>query len=546
MAKPDDTPSMAVFCDFENVALGVRDAKYEKFDIRKVLERLLLKGSIVVKKAYCDWARYREFKAEMHEASFELIEIPHVRQSGKNSADIRMVVDALDLCYTKSHVDTFVIISGDSDFSPLVSKLRENNKTVIGVGVKGSTSDLLTANCDEFIFYDDLVREQRRRGAQNAARRDAGRDAGRDANRDAGRDANRDSNRDANRDAGRDAGRADNGRGDSGRGGRGNGRGPDRDGPREPLRSVPAGPAAAAAASQASATLETGAPGHEDGDDVPSVGGPWRRWGADSRQAPDEGADAPAGETQADPADEAAEATGTSANDSDAVGAPDDAPAPAVKGRRTRRSRARGAETGAALGGDTVTAADFAAEDAAAAVAAAPEAPAAGVEGEPAVDGEPVADVPKKRAPRRRKTAAPTTEAAVEPAIEPEPAPSLVTAVEAMPADGIDDDADGADGDDSVPEAEPAPRRQRTDAERRQEAVDLAVETVEALLAERGADDKIWGSMVKQTLKRRRPGFAESYYGFRSFNEVLEEARDRGLLALEHDEKSGGYVIQLL
>ena len=141
MARQDDTPSMALFCDFENVALGVRDAKYDKFDIRKVLERLLLKGSIVVKKAYCDWNRYREFKAEMHEAAFELIEIPHVRQSGKNSADIRLVVDALDLCYTKSHVDTFVIISGDSDFSPLVSKLRENAKTVIGVGVKGSTSD---------------------------------------------------------------------------------------------------------------------------------------------------------------------------------------------------------------------------------------------------------------------------------------------------------------------------------------------------------------------------------------------------------------------
>jgi uncharacterized protein (TIGR00288 family) len=138
----------------------VRDAKYAQFDIKKVLERLLLKGSIVVKKAYCDWDRYKEFKATMHEAAFELIEIPHVRQSGKNSADIRMVVDALDLCYTKSHVDTFVIISGDSDFSPLVSKLRENNKYVIGIGVKDSTSDLLSANCDEFIFYDDLVREQ--------------------------------------------------------------------------------------------------------------------------------------------------------------------------------------------------------------------------------------------------------------------------------------------------------------------------------------------------------------------------------------------------
>nr|WP_229425138.1 NYN domain-containing protein [Massilia sp. Se16.2.3] len=163
--------SMAVFCDFENVALGVRDANYEKFDIKPVLERLLLKGSITVKKAYCDWDRYKGFKSTMHEANFELIEIPHVRQSGKNSADIRLVVDALDLCYTKSHVNTFVIISGDSDFSPLVSKLRENNKQVIGVGVKQSTSDLLVANCDEFIFYDDLVREVRRAAAKRDERK---------------------------------------------------------------------------------------------------------------------------------------------------------------------------------------------------------------------------------------------------------------------------------------------------------------------------------------------------------------------------------------
>src|SRR5467141_2579868 len=158
MTVSSDTVNMALFCDFENVALGVRDAKYAKFDINKVLERLLLKGSIVVKKAYCDWERYKEFKSDMHEASFELIEIPHLRMSGKNSADIRMVVDALDLCYTKSHDDTFVIISGDSDFSPLVSKLRENDKTVIGVGVKKSTSDLFISNCDEFLYYDDLVR----------------------------------------------------------------------------------------------------------------------------------------------------------------------------------------------------------------------------------------------------------------------------------------------------------------------------------------------------------------------------------------------------
>jgi uncharacterized LabA/DUF88 family protein len=158
MATADIDANLAVFCDFENVALGVRDAKYPKFDMQPVLERLLLKGSIVVKKAYSDWDRYKEFKPTMHDAAFELIEIPHTRQSGKNSADIRMVVDALDLCYTKEHIDTFVIISGDSDFSPLVSKLRENAKTVIGVGVRNSTSGLLVNGCDEFIFYDDLVR----------------------------------------------------------------------------------------------------------------------------------------------------------------------------------------------------------------------------------------------------------------------------------------------------------------------------------------------------------------------------------------------------
>jgi uncharacterized protein (TIGR00288 family) len=170
MAQSADDISMALFCDFENIALGVRDAQYEKFDIKPILERLLLKGSIVVKKAYCDWERYKSFKGAMHEANFELIEIPHVRMSGKNSADIRMVVDALDLCYTKAHVNTFVIISGDSDFSPLVSKLRENAKRVIGVGVKQSTSDLLIANCDEFIYIDDLMRKRQRDGGNGGDR----------------------------------------------------------------------------------------------------------------------------------------------------------------------------------------------------------------------------------------------------------------------------------------------------------------------------------------------------------------------------------------
>jgi uncharacterized protein (TIGR00288 family) len=265
MTAPSDAVNMALFCDFENIALGVRDAKYAKFDLNKVLERLLLKGSIVVKKAYCDWERYKEFKADMHQASFELIEIPHLRQSGKNSADIRMVVDALDLCYTKSHVDTFVIISGDSDFSPLVSKLRENNKTVIGVGVKNSTSDLLIANCDEFIFYDDLVREK-----------------------------------------------------------------------------------------------------------------------------------------------------------------------------------------------------------------------------------------PGRRLPRKKPLTRPAT------------------------AEGLPKDAE-----------------ERTD-----EALELVMQTVEALIAERGAEEKIWGSMVKQALKRRNPGFNESYYGFSSFSKLLDEAEARHMLQLERDEKSGGYIVR--
>src|SRR6476646_6695875 len=292
MANAPEVTNMALFCDFENVALGVQDAKYERFDIGKVLERLLLKGSIVVKKAYCDWDRYKAFKAPMHEASFELIEIPHVRQSGKNSADIRMVVDALDLCYTKSHVETFVIISGDSDFSPLVSKLRENNKVVIGVGVKNSTSDLLIANCDEFIFYDDLVREQKKAESRKAgARRAAG--AG---------------------------------------GARKKGETP---------------------------------PAHVDGRDAVATQGPAR---PDGKQA---------------------------------------------------------------------------------------------------------------------------------------------------------------------------------DAGRQQEAIEIIVSTVEAVASERGGEDKIWGSMVKQAVKRVRPGFNESYYGFRSFNGMLEAAEQAGSLRLERDEKSGGYIVRL-
>jgi len=156
----DTDATMAVFLDLENIALGAKDARFPRFEIQLVMTRLLLRGHIVVKKAYCDFDRYKEFKRDLHEAAFEMIEIPHLRQSGKNSADIRMVVDALDLCYTKPHLDTFVVLSGDSDFSPLVSKLRENAKTVVGVGVKNSSSDLFINNCDEFIYYDDLVRQK--------------------------------------------------------------------------------------------------------------------------------------------------------------------------------------------------------------------------------------------------------------------------------------------------------------------------------------------------------------------------------------------------
>ncbi len=334
MANQEVT-SMALFCDFENIALGVRDARYEKFDIKRVLEKLLLKGSIVVKKAYCDWDRYKAFKAPMHEANFELIEIPHVRQSGKNSADIRMVVDALDLCYTKAHVDTFVIISGDSDFSPLVSKLRENAKLVIGVGVKNSTSDLLIANCDEFIYYDDLVREEKKRVAKRVAKG---------------------------------------------------------------TTKVAAKPVAVGSA------------------EVPP--------------------EAPAEES-----------------------------APQTKSRKRTSKKAA---------------------------------------------AEPAPATRRRRASKQSATE-PVEEAAAGTAT-PEPA-------ESAPA--------------------------RVEGEKIHEALELIVGTVEALAEERGGDDKVWGSMVKQAIKRVKPGFNESYYGFRSFNALLEEAQTRGLLSLERDEKSGGYALSV-
>ncbi|HSR69540.1 MAG TPA: NYN domain-containing protein [Acidobacteriota bacterium] len=150
-------PRIAVFVDFENLALGVRDMNWGDFQVEMVLRRLLEKGRIVFKRSYCDWRRYRSAQREFHKQGIEMVDIPQSKMSGKNSADIHMVVDAMDLCYSKQHIDIFALLSGDSDFSPLVAKLKENDKRVIGCGVKSSTSDLLVNNCDEFIFYDDLV-----------------------------------------------------------------------------------------------------------------------------------------------------------------------------------------------------------------------------------------------------------------------------------------------------------------------------------------------------------------------------------------------------
>ena len=165
--------NFAVFCDFENIAIGARDARFDDFDIKLIMDRLLDKGRILHKVAYADWERYASFRRGMHEEGFTLIEVPHVRYSGKNSADIQLVVDALDLCYTRPHVSAFAILSGDSDFSPLVRKLRQNNKMVIAVGVKNSTSDLLISDCDEFIYYDDLVRREKKRGRSKPRERTA-------------------------------------------------------------------------------------------------------------------------------------------------------------------------------------------------------------------------------------------------------------------------------------------------------------------------------------------------------------------------------------
>lgn len=155
-------PTIAVFVDFENLALGAEQSNKGRFQIDAVMKRLLERGRIVFKRAYCDWNRFQKFMREFHMLGFEMVDIPHSSASGKNSADIRMVVDAIDLCYSKSHIDTFALLTGDSDFSPLVSKLKENDKRVIGCGVRSSTSELLASSCDEFIYYDTLIADQKR------------------------------------------------------------------------------------------------------------------------------------------------------------------------------------------------------------------------------------------------------------------------------------------------------------------------------------------------------------------------------------------------
>ncbi|MDJ0928170.1 MAG: NYN domain-containing protein [Gammaproteobacteria bacterium] len=167
----NDEPKIAVFVDFENLALGVKDLKGAKFRIELIIKRLLEKGRLVYKRAYCDWSQYQEFVREFHQLGIELVDIPRSRASGKNSADIRMVVDAIDLCYAKTHIDVFALLTGDSDFSPLVSKLKENDKRVLGCGVRNSTSNILAASCDEFVYYDDLIEVSRKRSTRKTKKK---------------------------------------------------------------------------------------------------------------------------------------------------------------------------------------------------------------------------------------------------------------------------------------------------------------------------------------------------------------------------------------
>lgn len=487
--------NMAVFCDFENVALGVRDANYSKFDIDKVLERLLLKGNIVVRKAYCDWDRYKQFKRAMHEASFELIEIPHVRQSGKNSADIRMVVDALDLCYTKAHLDTFVLLTGDSDFSPLVAKLRENAKTVIGVGVKQSTSDLLINICDEFIYYDDLVREQPPgRGRPGTPR-------------------------------GRSGTPRRPGQGRAGDNGHASGvqpmvgpplplheslRGPGRGAPRDGRGDEPVH------ATNEEASMHPAGEPMQQPVDGPAIDGP-----------------ADAGVAAAVVADAGADVDGDAAA----------APAPAPRGRaRAKSTRARAGSRRASAAVDaeaTTNAADT--EPGAAVVEAAVEPAAA----EDAAEAAPVAKGRVRRPRAGSKAALAAAAKLAEAALEaaPEPAPVPAPAAPAAPVTRRGQPV--AEAGSNPAAIHPADPVGSNGADKAQQAIDLVLATVEALVAERGEEERIWGSMVKQTLKRRNPGFNESYYGFRTFSELLEEAQARRLLELTRDEKSGGFILRL-
>ena len=421
MAVNHDDKNLALFCDFENIALGVRDAKYKKFNIQHVLQRLLVKGSIIVKKAYCDWDRYKEFKGPMHEAAFEMIEIPHVRMSGKNSADIRMVVDALDLCYTKSHVDTFVIISGDSDFSPLVSKLRENAKTVIGVGVKNSTSDLLINSCDEFIYYDDLVRELERQGSGSRSGR-----------------------------------KRSGSRGGRGRRSEGETNATDTGSATEEVAAQPVAPADAAPDAAAPAA----GPDEPSRESRPPRGGRRRRGGESS--ASDAGTDGQANGRANGRADTPAHAPADDSRD-----APADTRASVPAQAKAAGSAPSATRDAGSEDDDEVGVVEFAVLD----------------------DEDDIQD-------------------------------------EEGGSDTVSDDDEGAED------------------ELQQEGIDLMIETATALSTERGGKDRLWGSMIKQALKRRRPGFNESYYGFDSFSKMLEEAESQGLLKLEPDDRSGGYIIR--
>jgi len=483
--------NMAVFCDFENVALGVRDANYAKFDIDKVLERLLLKGNIVVRKAYCDWDRYKAFKRAMHEASFELIEIPHVRQSGKNSADIRMVVDALDLCYTKAHLDTFVLLTGDSDFSPLVAKLRENAKTVIGVGVKQSTSDLLINICDEFIYYDDLVREQ-------------------------------------------PPGRGRTPRGRSG----------------TPRRTGPVRPGESGYGNTVQPMVGPPLPLHE------SLRGSGR---AVVRDRPD---DTPSGEAIGDGLAPAIETpvtlqvtmpaieSGPDAGEGDpglahpvTGGEGDTAAVPASRGR----SRAKSTRARAGSRRPVAAAAEPAGQESDGGQADVDEVPAVEPAGDSAhaVDAALVAsDAPAPRTRTRRPRAGSKAALAAAAALDDTPAAAQPEPASSAPAPSRRGRAAAEAGSDPAA-IHPADPVGSDGADKAQQAIDLVLATVEALVAERGEEERIWGSMVKQTLKRRNPGFNESYYGFRTFSELLEEAQARRLLELTRDEKSGGFILRL-